>query len=94
MLLISPDIAAQTSQLINEIKAPASFRFLSDRNLTATKSFGILNLPEGRGPVHGIPHPTTVLIDKSGKARWFYSSTKPWERPTDAHILAELKKLH
>jgi peroxiredoxin len=40
-----------------------------------------------------LPHPTTYVIDRTGRVRWKFTEKNYAVRPTNDLILAELKKL-
>ena len=62
------------------------FRFLSDPGHRVIDRYGILNPDDERG----IPHPTTLVLDRNGVVRWKFIETDYRIRPTNEMILAAL----
>lgn len=64
------------------------FTMLSDPGHRVIDRYGLLN-PSGRG----WPHPTTYVIDKSGRVRWKFTEVNYKIRPTNAMVLEALGRL-
>jgi peroxiredoxin len=62
------------------------FRFLSDPGHRVIDRYGVLNPDDERG----IPHPTTLVIDRDGIVRWKFIETDYRIRPTNEMILEAL----
>jgi peroxiredoxin len=62
------------------------FRFLSDPGHLVIDRYGVLNGDDERG----IPHPTTLVLDRDGVVRWKFIETNYRIRPTNEMILDAL----
>ena len=62
------------------------FRFLTDPGHRVIDRYGILNPDDERG----IPHPTTLVLDREGVVRWKFIETDYRVRPTNEMILEAL----
>ena len=67
----------------------ARFQILSDADKSVITSYGILN-PSEHG---GIAHPAIFILDREGKIRFLHVGKDPQDRPSDAALLEELKKV-
>jgi peroxiredoxin len=67
----------------------ADFTFLSDPGHRVIDRYGLLNPADPRG----IPHPTTLVIDKAGVVRWKFVEINYRIRPTNQMILDALGKV-
>ncbi len=67
---------------------PPEFIFLSDPDHRVIDRYGLWS-PAGRG----WPHPTTLVIDRSGIVRWKFVEVDYKIRPSNDQILAALKSL-
>ncbi len=67
----------------------AKFQILSDSDHKVIESFGVLNARER----NGIAHPAVFIIDKDGRIRYAYVGKDPGDRPEDATVLEEVKKI-
>ncbi|MBT8338130.1 MAG: redoxin domain-containing protein [Gemmatimonadetes bacterium] len=65
------------------------FRFLSDPGHRVIDRYGVLNPDDERG----IPHPTTLVLDREGIVRWKFIETDYRIRPTNEMILEALAAL-
>lgn len=65
------------------------FAFLSDPGHRVIDRYGILNPDDERG----IPHPTTLVLDREGIVRWKFIETNYRVRPTNAMILEALSMI-
>jgi peroxiredoxin len=61
---------------------------LSDPELAVTKSFGIVNEKSG-----SVPHPTAVVVDAHGTARWVRIDVNYRERPSAEELLTVLTEM-
>ena len=68
--------------------APA-FRFLSDPGHRVIDRYGILNPDDERG----IPHPTTLVLDRLGVVRWKFIEVNYRIRPTNEMVLSALAEI-
>lgn len=66
----------------------ADFTFLSDPGHRVIDRYGILNPADRRG----IPHPTTLVIDRRGIVRWKIIEINYKVRPTNDMILDALRR--
>ena len=62
------------------------FTFLSDPGHRVIDRYGVLNPDDERG----IPHPTTLVLDREGVVRWKFIETDYRVRPTNDMILQAL----
>jgi peroxiredoxin len=67
----------------------AKFQILSDAEKKTIAAYGIVNAEEHGG----IAKPATFLIDKEGKIRFLYVGKTGADRPDDALVLDEVKKV-
>jgi peroxiredoxin len=92
ILTVSIDSHDDSKKFIQKLQArwpgDYDFPFLEDRNHKVIDRYGLLN-PDGKG----WPHPTTFVIDKRGTVRWKFVEVDFRKRPTNAQIMAELKKI-
>jgi peroxiredoxin len=92
ILTVSIDSHDASKKFIQKLQArwpgDYDFPFLEDRNHKVIDRYGLLN-PDGKG----WPHPTTYVIDKRGTVRWKFVEVDYTKRPTNAQIMAELKKI-
>lgn len=62
------------------------FAFLSDPGHRVIDRYGVRNPDDERG----IPHPTTLVLDRDGVVRWKFIETNYRIRPTNEMILEAL----
>jgi peroxiredoxin len=67
----------------------AKFQILSDADKKTIIAYGILNAEEHGG----IAKPSTFIVDRDGRIRFLYVGKDAADRPDDALVFAELKKL-
>ena len=67
----------------------AKFQILSDADKKTIISYGILNAEEHGG----IAKPSTFIVDRDGRIRFLYVGKDAGDRPEDALVLEELKKV-
>lgn len=65
---------------------------LSDRDHKVIDRYGLLNEKAAERGRY-LPHPTTYVIDKSGKVCWKFTEKDYTVRPTNQMIMRELDKL-
>ena len=65
---------------------------LSDPDHAVIDRYGLFNENEARG--RPVPHPTTLVIDRSGVVRWRFTEVDYRVRPEPADIVAALRELH
>ena len=66
----------------------AKYQVLSDSDRSVIKLYGVLNAKEH----DGIAHPSTFIIDKTGRIQYLYVGKDPQDRPSDDVLVAEIKK--
>ena len=94
ILAVSIDAPEMLDMMVDRIIAdggldPADapdFSFLSDPGHRVIGRYGILNPDDERG----IPHPTTLVLDREGVVRWKFIETNYRVRPTNDMILEAL----
>lgn len=62
------------------------FNFLTDPGHQVIDRYGVLNPDDERG----IPHPTTLVLDRDGVVRWKFIETDYRVRPTNEMIIEAL----
>lgn len=67
-------------------KQNLAFPVLVDPDLEATRAYGILNEKSGK-----VPHPTALVIDKQGVARFVRVDVDYKVRPEPKELLAALR---
>lgn len=93
LLVISPDGDEGIQKAIDRISADGvqpDFTFLSDPAHAVIDRYGVLN-PSGAS--RGLPHPTTLVIDRAGIVRWKDVQVDYKIRPANSAILGALKAL-
>jgi peroxiredoxin len=89
---VSIDTAQESLNFIKKLQARSpgnyNFVFLEDKDHKVINRYGIFN-PDG----NGWPHPATYVIDREGIVRWKFVEVDYTKRPTNAQILAQLKKI-
>ena len=66
----------------------AKYQVLSDSDRSIIKLYGILNAREH----DGIAHPSTFIVDKSGRIQYLHVGKDPQDRPPDDVLIDEIKK--
>ena len=97
ILAVSIDAPEMLDMMVDRIIAdggldPADapdFSFLSDPWHRVIDRYGILNPDDERG----IPHPTTLVLDREGVVRWKFIETNYRVRPTNDMILEALASI-
>ena len=67
----------------------AKFSMLSDTGHKVIDSYGVLNAAEH----DGIAHPAVFIVGKDGLIKYLYVGKNPTDRPSDAAIVEEVKKI-
>lgn len=91
ILAVSPESHEDSKALIAKLNGdPASFpiRLLEDKEHKVIDRYGLLNT----GSPRGIPHPTTLVINKKGVVVWRFTEVDYKVRPTNEMILQALEK--
>jgi peroxiredoxin len=93
---VSPDPMDKFKNVIPTITSRTGGEFLvtllSDEQHRVIDLYGLRNeAAAARGRF--LPHPTTYVIDRTGRVRWKFTEKNYAVRPTNEMILAELKKL-
>ncbi len=93
---MSPDPLDKVTLIIPKVRQRSGKEFavtlLSDADHKAIDRYGLLNV-EAAKRGRFLPHPTTYVIDKTGKVRWKFTEVDYKIRPTNEMILRELEKL-
>ncbi len=97
ILGVAPDSVEKIGDVIAKVTKSTGGEFtitlLSDAEHKVIDRYGLLNdKAAARGRF--LPHPTTYVIDKSGKVRWKFTEVDYKIRPTNEMVLAELEKLN
>ena len=96
IVAVAPDSVEKVGDIIPKVQSSTSEDFaitlLSDADHKVIDRYGLLN---ERAAERGrfIPHPTTYVLDKTGKVRWKFTEVDYKIRPTNEMVLAELEKL-
>jgi peroxiredoxin len=92
ILAVSIDSHEESKQLRQKLQAAnngsQTFPLLQDTDHKVIDRYGLLN-PDGKG----WPHPTTYVVDTKGVVRWKFTETNYTIRPSNKHILQEVRKL-
>ena len=96
IVAVSPDPLDKFKSVIPTVTGRTGSGFLvtllSDAQHQVIDLYGLRNEAAAeRGRF--LPHPTTYLIDKSGRVRWKFTEKNYAVRPSNEVILAEIKKL-
>lgn len=67
----------------------AQFNLLSDSDKKVIISYGVLNPHEH----DGIAYPSVFIVGKDGRIKYIYVGKDPTDRPPDAILLEEIKKI-
>ena len=90
IIAISPDPNERSQQLAEGLRL--GYRFLSDRDLTVARRYGLIHArggPEGED----VPRPATVVLDREGVVRWFSASHNFQVRPDPGDVLRVVRSL-
>jgi len=96
VLAVAPEPVEKLTEMAKKVAAGAGkssgIVFLADADHKVIDTYGLLN--EGaaaRGRY--MPHPTTYVLDAKGIVRWKFTEVDYKIRPTNAMVLAEVKKV-
>ncbi len=90
MLTISKYDAGETQSWIDE--HGWSFPVLCD-GAAVIERYGLTNLDTGREEMKGIPHPATIIVDKTGVVRFINVWVNYRKRTSPATIIEELRRI-
>ena len=83
LLAISPDSNERSQALAERLRA--RYRFLTDRDLTVTRRYGLVHA-RGGNKGQDVPRPTTVVIDRQGIVRWLSLADNIQVRPEPGDV--------
>ena len=83
ILVISPDSNERSQALAERLRA--RYRFLTDRELTVTRRYGLVHA-RGGNKGQDVPRPTTVVIDRQGIVRWLSLADNIQVRPEPGDV--------
>jgi peroxiredoxin len=91
ILAVSVDPKDKARSLREKLKDQPGFDFplLSDAEHKVIDRYGLLN-EQAKRPM---PHPATYVIDRAGIVRWRFVETDYKLRPSNADVLAQVKKI-
>ena len=96
VLAVSADPMERINKMIPIVTDRTGGRFLvtllSDADMKVIDRYGLRNEEAAKQGMK-VPHPTTYVIDKSGRIRWKFTEQNYVVRPTNEVILAELQKV-
>ncbi len=78
-------------RVLEEYEVELDLTLLSDSDHAVINRYGLFNPDEARG--RPVPHPTTLVIDRSGVVRWRFTEVDYRIRPENADILAAVRSL-
>jgi len=90
ILVISPDSNERSQALAERLRA--RYRFLTDRELTVTRRYGLVHA-RGGNQGQDVPRPTTVVIDRQGIVRWLALADKIQVRPEPGDVARAVRGL-
>ena len=90
ILAISPDSNERSQALAERLRA--RYRFLTDRDLTVTRRYGLVHA-RGGNKGQDVPRPTTVVIDRQGIVRWLSLADNIQVRPEPGDVSRALRGL-
>ncbi len=87
---MSPDPNERSQEMAQRLRL--GYRFVADRDLTLTRSWGLVH---ARGGQHGedVPMPTTVVLDRDGVVRGLWISDNVQVRPDPSEVLSAVRAL-
>jgi len=83
------DLQRMKDRVAREYGKAPDFVMLSDPGHRVIDRYGLLNPDDQRG----IPHPTTLVLDRGGVVRWRFTEVNYRIRPTNEDILRALAAL-
>ena len=90
IVAISPDPNERSQQLADGLRL--GYRFLTDRDLTVTRRYGLVHAGGGANG-EDVPRPATVVLDRDGVVRWFSVSRNFQVRPDPNEVLRAVRAL-
>lgn len=90
ILAISPDSNERSQALAERLRA--RYRFLTDRDLTVTRRYGLVHA-RGGNKGQDVPRPTTVVIDRQGIVRWLSLADNIQVRPKPGDVARAVRGL-
>ena len=90
ILAISPDSNERSQALAERLRA--RYRFLTDRDLTVTRRYGLVHA-RGGNKGQDVPRPTTVVIDRQGIVRWRSLADNIQVRPEPGEVSRAVRGL-
>ena len=90
ILVISPDSNERSQALAERLRA--RYRFLTDRELTVTRRYGLVHA-RGGNQGQDVPRPTTVVIDRQGIVRWLALADSIQVRPEPDDVARAVRGL-
>ena len=90
IIAISPDRNEQSQRFAEGLRL--AYRFVSDRDLTVTRRYGLVH-PRGGSEGQDVPRPATVVLDRNGVVRWFSVTANFQVRPDAADVLRAVRAL-
>jgi peroxiredoxin len=95
VIAIAPEPVEKLAEMARKVQQGAGkstgIVFLSDADHTTIDAYGLLNeTAAARGRF--LPHPTTYVLDAKGIVRWKFTEVDYKIRPTNAMVLAEVRK--
>jgi len=90
ILAISPDSNERSQALAERLRA--RYRFLTDRDLTVTRRYGLVHAGGGNKG-QDVPRPTTVVIDRQGIVRWLSLADNIQVRPEPGDVSRAVRGL-
>jgi len=90
ILAISPDSNERSQALAERLRA--RYRFLTDRDLTVTRRYGLVHA-RGGNKGQDVPRPTTIVIDRQGIVRWLSLADSIQVRPEPGEVSRAVRGL-
>ena len=77
--------------LMLQDKQVYDFPILLDANAEVIRRYGVFNDADKKG--RALPHPTTVLVDRTGVIRWLHTDPNYRQRPPIADVVTALEAI-
>jgi len=91
ILAVSVDGPEEQQMMIDRVRdkydVQVDYTLLTDEGHRVIDRYGVLNPDDERG----IPHPTTIVVDRDGVMRWLVTETNYRMRPENETILEQLE---
>lgn len=95
VIAIAPEAPDKLAEMARKVEQgagkPTGIFFLSDADHAVIDAYGLLN-EAAAARNRFLPHPTTYVLDAKGIVRWKFTEVDYKIRPTNAMVLAEVKK--